>query len=482
MHQVTAASAALDGMRGLATLDPRLGVARMGNRVVLSYGDRDIAEYPAAKDEDADGWAKLTLAAALDARNVSAPVRNADIEKVYQVVFDASLAKLDRFSRYASAKEAASHRAARNGFGGLGLTFELAQGQARIEAVMADTPASHAGLAAGDVIASIDGSPVGNLDHDAVFQRLRGPVGSDVVLAVRHGNSAPMDLSLTRALIVPQTVTSSVHDGFAEFKISSFNQRTAVDLTAALKAARARLGPSMKGVVLDLRGNPGGLLDQAVTVADLFMAKGPIVTTRGRHPLANQFYEAHAGDIGEDLPVVVLVDGRSASAAEILAGALEDSGRAVVVGTNSYGKGTVQTVLRLPNDGEMTLTWSRYYPPSGYALHGLGVLPTICTANTAETPDMLLNRVVHASNPAPVTAELAEWRSARLDDTDLRGRLRSTCPSAKHADAKADTVLAEKLLAEPGAYAHALAMSAPPNAPAMIGAASDPASTQQVLH
>jgi len=464
LEETNAAGVALDGMRGLAAIDPTLTVTRLDNKVLLSVANHQAAEYPAPADTDIDGWAHLTMAVAIDARAESSAVKDASGDKVIQAVFDAALIKLDRFSRYASPKDAQDHRANRNGFGGVGLRFEMEGGNARITEVMAETPSREAGLKVGDVITRVEGEPLTGLDRDGLSHRLRGPVASDVGLTIRHQDGQEQTLSLRRSLIVPTTVTTVLHDGFAEFKISSFNQRTAMSLTSELATARATLGSSLKGVVLDMRGNPGGLLDQAVEVADLFIATGPIVTTKGRHPLSSQSYEARPGDIGEDVPVVVLVDGKSASAAEIVTGALQDAGRAVVIGTNSYGKGTVQTVLRLPNDGEMTLTWSRFYTPSGYALHGLGVLPAICTADEKAVPDTLIASVVDSPAPAMVSLNLAQWRAVPLGDTDQRKRLRGTCPSAKQGDLALDMTLAEKLLGNNAAYAKALAVSARPAA------------------
>ena len=165
-------------------------------------------------------------------------------------------------------------------------------------------------------------------------------------------------------------MTVSRDDGIAIFHISSFNQDTTQQLVADLDAAQREMGPQLRGIVLDLRGDPGGLLDQAVSLADVFIAKGPIVATVGRNPASRQFFEASGDSIAPLMPIVVLVNGGSASASEIVAAALQDAGRAVVVGTASYGKGTVQTVLRLPNDGELTLTWARLVTPSGYLLNG----------------------------------------------------------------------------------------------------------------
>jgi carboxyl-terminal processing protease len=464
LDRVTAAAVAVEGMRGLAAIDPEIGITRADGKLLLTASDRVVAEYPEPLSDDVKAWARLTVTVALEARGVSQKVKDAELEKVYEAAFDATLAKLDMFSRYSGAKEAREHRASRNGFGGVGIKFDFAEGEVKVTEVIEESPAHKSGLAVGDIITHIDGQSIANLAKDEISNRLRGPVSSDVQVTLRRGFK-PMDLSIRRDLIVPPTVTMALKDGIAEFKITGFNQRTAASLTAELKQARAKLGPQLSGVVLDMRGNPGGLLDQAVSMADLFISDGPIVSTRGRHPLASQAYEAREGDMGEDLPVVVLVDGKSASAAEIVTAALQDAGRAVVIGTNSYGKGTVQTVLRLPNDGEMTLTWSRFHTPTGYALHGLGVLPTICTADEAATSAQLAEGIVHAVAPAPVSTNLSLWRHAKLEETDLRKQLRATCPSAKHADSKLDLELAETLLRERGLYQRALSMSAPGPAP-----------------
>lgn len=465
LDRATAASVAMEGMRGLAAVDPEIGISRLDGKVLLTASDHVAAEYPAPSEDDVRGWARLTVTTALEARGLSAKMQEADLEKVYEVVFDATLSKLDLFSRYAGAKEAREHRASRNGFGGIGIKFDLTEGESRITEVMADTPAAAAGLMTGDIITHIEGESLSGMSKEDISKRLRGPVSSTLILSVRRGFK-PIEISMRRGLIVPPTVTAQLKDGIGEFKISSFNQRTGQSLKQALEHLRNQNGGSLKGVVLDMRGNPGGLLDQAVTVSDLFMKDGPIVATKGRSPLASQSYEAREGDAGEDLPVVVLVDGKSASAAEIVTAALQDSGRAVVIGTNSYGKGTVQTVIQLPNDGEMTLTWSRFHTPSGYALHGLGVLPTLCTADETANSTTLMDGIVHAAMPAPVSANLSLWRHARLDETDLRKQLRATCPSAKHGDAKLDLELAESLLQDQTLYHSALTLSAPTMVPA----------------
>lgn len=483
LERVTAAAVAIEGMRGLAAIDPEIGIARLDDKLLLNASDHVAAEYPLPAEDDVRGWARLTVTVALEARGISAKVQEADLEKVYEAVFDATLAKLDLFSRYAGTKEARDHRASRNGFGGIGIKFDLIHDDASITEVMADTPAAAAGLQVGDIITQIEGQSLAGAPKEEISKRLRGPISSTFSLTVRRGFK-PLELSLRRGLIVPPTVAASLHDGIGAFRISSFNQRTALSLKQDLQKVTEQNGGPLKGVVLDMRGNPGGLLDQAVAMSDLFMKDGPIVSTKGRSPLASQAYDAREGDAGEDLPVVVLVDGKSASAAEIVTAALQDSGRAVVVGTNSYGKGTVQTVIQLPNDGEMTLTWSRFHAPSGYALHGLGVLPTICTADEMANSAKLMAGVIHAAaQPEPVTAKLNLWRHAGLEETALRKQLRTACPSAKYPDSALDMEFAEKLLNDRAMYQSALALSAPGMIPPATQALTPTAHvTQQVEH
>lgn len=465
LERTTAADVALEGMRGLAAIDPEIVVSRLDGKILLSASDHLAAEYPAPEADDVRGWSRLTVTVALEARGLSARMREADVEAVYQAVFDATLSKMDLFSRYAGAKEAREHRASRNGFGGIGIKFDLTDGESRISEVMEDTPAAEAGLQAGDIITHIEGESLSQLSKDEISKRLRGPVSSSLAMTVRRGFK-PIEISLRRGLIVPPTVSAHLRNGIAEIQISSFNQRTTQSLRQSLEHLRDLNGGTLAGAILDMRGNPGGLLDQAVGVSDLFMRDGTIVSTRGRSPLASQSYDAHDGDIGETLPLAVLVDSKSASAAEIVAAALQDSGRAVVIGTNSYGKGTVQTVIRLPNDGEMTLTWSRFHTPSGYALHGLGVLPTLCTADTAATVDGLTAGLAQETAPTATTVNLGLWRHTRLDETGLRRQLRDTCPGAAHGDARLETDLAERLLLQPELHMRALALSAPAETPA----------------
>ena len=462
LENTSAGAIALEGLRGLGSLDPAIALSRHGGSLLLSSASNPVAEYPLPDDGDVRAWARLTVTVALDARGLSETVRDIDPERLYEAVFDAILSRLDLFSRYSGVTEARELRASRNGFGGVGIRFELTGGDIRITEVMEDSPAAKAGLQTGDLLTHVDGQPVSGLSREELSKRLRGPVDSRISLGIRRGYK-PMDLALRRDLIVPETVSMAYDDGIATLRVNGFNKSTADAVRHGLLTARQKHGAELVGVVLDLRGNPGGFLDQAVDVADLFIVDGPIVSTRGRHPLSNQSYEARPGDVGEDLPVVALVDGKSASAAEIVAAALQDAGRAVIVGTGSYGKGTVQSLIELPNQGELHLTWSRFHAPSGYPLHGLGVLPNLCTSGLTptEAEGGRLRAATQGAAAAQVVAELAQWRRAPLEDTALRSHLRALCPAEARGEADADLALAHRLLRDSVLFGSALALSAP---------------------
>nr|CAM75087.1 Periplasmic protease [Magnetospirillum gryphiswaldense MSR-1] len=460
LENTLAGTLALEGLRGLSSIDPNIALTSLDGKLLLSSARNVVAEYPLPDATDVRGWSRLTVTVALDARGLSESLRDADPERIYEAVFDAILSRLDVYSRYSGAREARELRANRNGFGGIGIRFELVDGDIRITEVMADSPAGKAGLLVGDLLTHVDGQPVSGLSRDELSKRLRGPVDSRINVGIRRGYK-PMDLALRRDLIVPETVHTGFADGIGVFRLTGFNKSTADTLRRDLLTLRQTHGDALTGVVIDMRGNPGGFLDQAVEVADLFIGDGPIISTRGRHPLSNQSYDARSGDIGEDLPVAVIMDGKAASAAEIVAAALQDSGHGVVVGTSSYGKGTVQSLIELPNQGELHLTWSRFHAPSGYALHGLGVRPNICTSGQDSGSFSLSQSVNNPGNANAVGAQLAQWRQSGIDDHALRATLRDRCPAQAHVDGERDLAIARQLIADPVLYGSALAMSAP---------------------
>jgi len=442
----------------LGSIDPDLTVERNGKTIVLSVSGEIKSQYPAPAENDADGWAALTAELTAAARRSSDDLRLAPPEKVYEAVFDGSLSTLDVFSRYAGADEARKNRAKREGFGGIGIRFKINQGAVTVTQVMPRTPAEAAGLKTGDRIVRVDDVPMEGSKIRQVLDRLRGPAGSWVSIeAARAGAEKPLNFDVKRAHVVSATVIDHSKGPIFVFRVSGFNRDTARSLSDMIKKRHAQLGKIMRGVILDLRGNPGGLLKQSVKVADLFLNQGRIIATQGRHANSDQHYEAGGRDIIHDLPMVVLMDGKSASAAEIVAAALQDRGRAVVIGTSSFGKGTVQTVIRLPNDGEITLTWSRILAPSGYTLHGLGVRPSICTSGSTDSgPELIASAL---AEKAKTSAALAAWRAPGLKEEGRRLDLRVTCP-AERRRTDADMNLARRLLGDRGLYSRVLDLAA----------------------
>ncbi len=448
-------SIAWEGLKGLATIDPALDVTITDHRLRLRTRNHPLASYALPSDDDVGGWSFLLDQATREAVRHSAALRKSNSNQLTEALIDGFLSKLDIFSHYAGPDEARERRASRTGFGGIGVRYDVAGEGVSLTEIMPDSPAEQAKLRVGDVLTAIDDAALAGLDQSIISQKLRGPIASPIKLAFRRKDGTSITVTLHRSLILPPSVVTSTEDGITTIAISSFNQNTAAGVIEALKKVRGN--PGFKGVILDLRGNSGGLLDQAISVADQFIERGHILTTRGRHPTAAQSQEAHAGDPGESMAVVALVDGHTASAAEILAADLQDSGRAVLVGTNSFGKGAIQTVLELPNHGEMTLTWSRFFAPSGYALHGLGVLPSICTVPDVKASD---DRPL-AGGRAASASFFAAWREVKPDDVLSRTRLRGHCPAGNHADDKADLAIARHLLNDRGLYQRALAIAAP---------------------
>jgi len=459
------------GLANLKTVDPALMVVRAGDHLDVTENGHPAGEVDTPPTRDPDAWAAATASAINLAQGASALVAGEGSEDLYKTMFDGMLGKLDRFSRYSTADAAREHRAAREGFGGIGVRIAIEAQGVRVSSVMANSPGGRAGLKTDDLITEIDGQSVAGAELQSVIQRLRGPVGSKIELAVLHPGGVAEKLTVARAHIVPESVSFELHGRVAYIRIYSFNQDTTRTLSQAVSMARTKIGPHIAGLILDLRDNPGGLLDQAVGVSDLFMNSGRIVSTRGRHPDSYQRFDASQGDVADGLPLVVLINGNSASASEIVAAALQDSGRAVVAGTTSYGKGTVQTVIRMPNEGELVLTWARFLAPSGYAIHHLGVLPSVCTANLRD-PDQIVAAIRSGKiKPVPV----AQRNAAAPGDEAILDRLRGSCPARK-TDEQIDVDVATRLIESSAAYRQALALAAPANL-ASTAAVAVPASS-----
>ena len=443
-------------------------------QIILNYAGREVAVYPMPAEDEPHAWGALVGRLVTDARAVSPIIAALSEDQVDKALFDGITGALDRFSRYAAPETARDQRAVRDGFGGVGITFELVGEEFRIIQVTSGGPAEVGGIRPDDRLVAVDGVATAGRSQSDVVHALRGPILSPVEVTVYRPNPGQQrSFRLQRTLVILPTVTMSQDGGVAIFRVAGFNQNTTQQIVEDLERLKREVGPRLRGIVLDLRGNPGGLLDQAVSLSDVFIAKGPIVATVGRHPASRQFFAASGESMAPQVPIVALINGGSASSSEIVAAALQDVGRAVVVGSASYGKGTVQTVLRLPNDGELTLTWAQLVTPSGYFLHEHGVIPTLCTSDLGDDDNsvqLALQRTNAAGSPT-------SRPRASLDEGDW-SQLRRACP-ARQGDHEIDLKVAKRLLADPVLFNQAVhALSATPKlAAAPLTAPTEPALT-----
>ena len=262
-------------------------------------------------------------------------------------------------------------------FGGLGVEITMEQGMVKVVSPIDDTPAARAGLQPEDFLIAVDEESIIGMQLSEAVDRLRGKVGSKVKIKVQRGQTEPFDVTIVRDFIKIRSVRSEIFDGIGYVRITTFSEQTTPGLMEAVDDFFKTEGDSLKGIVLDLRNNPGGLLTEAVTVSDAFLEEGEIVSTRGRNSGDGSHIYAKPGDIARGLPMVVLINSGSASASEIVAGALKDHGRAIILGTRSFGKGSVQSVIPISNSSAIRLTTARYYTPSGISIQARGIVPDI---------------------------------------------------------------------------------------------------------
>ena len=338
-------------------------------------------------------------------------VEEVSSKDLIEAAIDGMLTSLDPHSSYLSADDAAKMRVQTRGeFGGLGIEVTQQEGFVKVVSPIDGTPADAAGMEAGDFITHVDGQSLLGLTLDEAVGMMRGPVGSEIVITVvREGEDEPFDVSIIRDTIKLTAVRARTEGDTVVLRITTFNDQTYPNLVDGLEKQVNEAGgmENINGIVLDLRNNPGGLLNQAIRVSDAFLEKGEIVSTRGRYSKDSERYTAKPGDLADGKPIVVLINGGSASASEIVAGALQDHRRAIVVGTRSFGKGSVQTVMPLRGEGAMRLTTSRYYTPSGRSIQALGVSPNIIV-----------------EQPKRKSADSEEEESRRnRSEADLRGAL-----------------------------------------------------------
>ncbi|WP_281857104.1 S41 family peptidase [Litoreibacter halocynthiae] len=340
-------------------------------------------------------------------------VEDVDEADLIEAAINGMLTSLDPHSSYLPPKDFDDMRTQTSGeFGGLGIEVTQEDGYVKVVSPMDGTPADEAGMESGDFITTVDGTSLLGLTLEEAVEMMRGPVGSEIILTVvREGVDEPFEVSIVRDTIKLTAVRTRLEGDSVVLRVTTFNRQTFPNLKEGLAKQIEEAGGEDKinGIVLDLRNNPGGLLTQAIAVSDAFLDKGEIVSTRGRNPRDSERYNATEGDLSNGKPIVVLINGGSASASEIVAGALQDHRRAVVVGEKSFGKGSVQTVVPVRGDGAMRLTTSRYYTPSGRSIQALGVSPDIIVVQPPRKPE------------EEATEEEAK-RNSR-SEADLRGSL-----------------------------------------------------------
>ena len=391
-----------------AALGIVLGGTAVGLSAFASPGERNA-------DPRVVTYQQLDLFAEILARARQDYVVQIDEEEAMKAAIDGMLTSLDPHSGYLDPDDFQSMQVQTSGeYGGLGIEVTMEDGFVKVISPMDDTPASRAGLEPGDLITAINGQPIiGQTLNDAV-KEMRGAAGTDIGITVMREGEDPFDVTLTREVIQQKSVTWRMEDNdIGYIRISTFNERTTLLLEEAFEGIAGETGSRPQGLILDLRNNGGGLLDQAVSVSDKFLSGGEVVSTQGRRVSDMERYNARNGEVFKGVPMIVLINGGSASASEIVAGALQDRDRATVLGTLSFGKGSVQTVIPLGADrGAIRLTTARYYTPSGRSIQALGIEPDVEISAARLTEEQLaqIKRMSEADLPHALENEEGEQR------------------------------------------------------------------------
>jgi carboxyl-terminal processing protease len=349
---------------------------------VLAAGSTmvSLARSQSASAANSEIYRQLDLFGEVLERVRSDYVEKPDDSKLIEAAINGMLTALDPHSAYLNPKHFRDMQVQTRGeFGGLGIEVTMENGVVKVVSPIEDTPAAKAGLMSGDLITALDKEQIQGLTLQEAVEKMRGPVNSPITLTiVRKGVEDPFDVKVTRDVIHINPVKYNAEgDDVGYIRITTFNEQTTANLQKALDDLKKQLGPKLKGYVIDLRNNPGGLLDQAISVSDAFLDQGAIVLTRGRNLEETQRSNARSGDLTDGKQLIVLINGGSASASEIVAGALQDHHRATILGTRSFGKGSVQTIIPLGSNGALRLTTARYYTPSGRSIQAKGIEPEV---------------------------------------------------------------------------------------------------------
>ncbi|SIS78045.1 carboxyl-terminal processing protease [Thalassospira xiamenensis M-5 = DSM 17429] len=395
----------------------RLAVFALATGMTLGLASPALAQ--SSPTTSAETYRLLNLFGDVFEQVKSKYVEEVDDKQLIEAAINGMLTSLDPHSSYLNMDNFEEMQVDTRGeFGGLGIEVTMEEGFVKVISPIYDTPAEKAGLQPGDFITHIDGKPIRGLGLNEAVEMMRGKVNTDIILTImRKGETAPFDVTLTRAVIKIQSVRSEAKDDVGYIRITKFNEQTFSGLQRAITELRDQIGPKIKGLVIDMRNNPGGLLDQAISVSDAFLDKGEIVSTRPRDTENTERYNARPGDLADGLPMIVLINDGSASASEIVAGALQDHRRAVIMGTRSFGKGSVQTILPMPGNVALRLTTARYYTPSGKSIQEVGIVPDIIV------PQARVESI-----------EAAQRRS----EADLNGALRNEDETISNAESDAN--------------------------------------------
>ena len=451
LDPVTAAQLAMWSLSGLTTIDSALSAISRDMNVQLQVRGRAVFEVTASGSQAAP-WAVASAKIVAAAYDASALMRQMGQQGVTKVLFDEMLAHIDPYSRYLPPLEAVGDRDRRVGHAGIGVTLVQHGRSVAVREVVIGSPGALAGIAPGDVIQWVNGRTALNRDHAAVDAMLNGPEGTEVRMGWRNRDGTMRGATLTRIMIPPETVFPRRIDDIEIIQITGFSQTTDEHVIQVVRESLNEPGP-VSGIILDLRGNRGGLLRTAVATAEAFLSPGVVVRTSGRAPETNRVWRSGGGELGKDVRMVVLVDGGTASSAEVLAAALTDRGRAVVMGSSTFGKGVVQTIDPLPDGGELFLTWSRILAPRGWPIQSLGVMPQICTSRGDDAVHRQLAAL--ARGTLEMVAAVQRHNAARAPLTpDQIVAIREPCPAADPREADMD--IAQKLIGNPASYAAAL--------------------------
>jgi len=384
-----------------------LGVAA-GVAMTLAATQPRLWMGTSARAAAADTYRQLNLFGDIFERVRTHYVERPDDSKLVESAINGMLNGLDPHSSYMDPKSFRDMQVQTRGeFGGLGIEVTMEDGLVKVVAPIDDTPAAKAGVRAGDIITHLDDEAVQGLTLNQAVEKMRGLVNTKINLRItRKGAEKPIEVSIVRDIIRVRSVRSRVEgEDIGYIRITQFNEQTTEGLKKALEDINKQLGDKLKGYVLDLRNNPGGLLDQAISVSDAFLDRGEIVSTRGRDADETQRFNARPGDLTKSKPVIVLINGGSASASEIVAGALQDHKRATLIGSRSFGKGSVQTIIPLgPGNGALRLTTARYYTPSGRSIQAKGISPDIEVLQ--DVPDEVKSRAVETKGEASLRGHL----------------------------------------------------------------------------